>query len=200
MSIKDGWNPYSEYNETYRHMRSTKSTMSQVTGIVEKVGNKAVYINSVRYGAFNASQLAGATEGDQVQFMYKTSPDGKWNNIQGDIIVTAKGQATSPKPTGQQFSSGPPVELPNHYMIAKGYMNLVKTFPMETDHPDRSIVRQNCVGNATALVAATLGKGGDFVAASQQVLELARFFESYCTGELDDAERDAALEELGKAS
>lgn len=169
--------------------------MSQVTGVVEEVKyNKVLVINGKNYSAFNPSQLSGATAGDTVQFLYKinNSNGNTYYNIDKNVTVVGKASAN----TG---TGSPPVatqELPKHYMTSKGYLNLIKTFPMGSDHPDRSIVRQNAINVASALVASTIDKGSDAVDAAELTIKIAKILEKHTSGDLDANEAEQALKAL----
>jgi len=77
-----------------------------------------------------------------------------------------------------------------------------RRFPVPVDAPDRSIIRQNSLAHATNLVIALLGTGDTETAIhnsvsdedlAQQVIRLARQFESYSAGDSDMQEAMAII-------
>lgn len=185
--------------------------MNQVTGTVEEVKwGKVLRVSGQDYSAFSADQLSGAGVGDQVQFNYKVNAKGDrvYYNIEKNVVVTARGSGNSnvsnfPKQSSSSGARGTPdpfllTELPEHYGTTKGYLNLLKTFPVAKNHPDRSIIRQNCVGNATTLVS-SFDDGMGSAEAADMTIKVAKILEGYSSGEMDDAEAAEALAELGKS-
>lgn len=161
-------------------------------GVVEAVkrDNKALNIGGEWYSSFQA--FSGINRGDVVSFEYAVK--GQWKNIRGAIEIHTGGQVDGQVPASQPSAASQ--DLPPHYMIARGYMNKVQVFPIPVDHPDRAIVRQNSVTNATALV---VGMGyapdeTDVMDRAQEVLEIAVVFEKYSTGQL---EMEEALKFIG---
>lgn len=122
--------------------------------------------------------------------MTKDKPEGAqfWN-----ITGLTKGASTGT--VGTTASSGGPIatsseDLPKHYTLSKGYATKLQTFPVAIDHPDRAIIRQNALTNAVAHVR-------DPDVSPQQVLEVAKIFESYTSGDdVEQAKMEMNLEGL----
>lgn len=158
--------------------------MSQVTGTIEQKSQREV---NTQHGPKQAYSIkvdgewysAGFKpcpyeEGQQVNFTYKTN--GKYKNIVGygsapEAVSTSSGDATAPTP-----SSG--------YARAPA-----KQFPLQADHPDRVIVRQNSLAHATALFTASIGmeESMDTDTAADAIINLAYKFEEYSTGDRETA-------------
>ena len=141
------------------------------TGVVEAVSTKqvntrfgektaySVKIEGQWYG--NGFKSPGVDKGQTVQFDYKMQ--GNYKNITS--IVPTGG---APAPSGGTTSSS--------------------SWPIPKDSArDRSIIRQNCVGNAIKLLELSKAKDVD----SATVISTARDLEAYCTGDLDGAESSA---------
>jgi len=168
--------------------------MNVSNGVVEAVrkDNKGLMVASNWYSSFNA--FSGIVKGDVVSFNFKEK--GQWKNIQGPIekvTGVAAIDATASEVTTAQPQASQGQELPPHYMIARGYMNKVQTFPVAFDHTDRAIIRQNSLTNAVKM----LGYGEIFAGIddasimAEVAIEVAGIFEKYSTGqlEMEEAER-----------
>ena len=141
------------------------------TGVVEAVSTKqvntrfgektaySVKIEGQWYG--NGFKSPGVDKGQQVQFDYKMQ--GNYKNI---TSIVPTGAASAPS-SGTTSSSSWPI-------------------PKDSSR-DRSIIRQNCVGNAIKLLELSKAKDVD----SATVIATARDLEAYCTGDLDAAEASA---------
>lgn len=153
--------------------------MAQVNGVVEwsgkdKFDNFSIKVNNNWY---KSKYPIKAEKGDTVEF-----DDGGKNYANKLRVVTGGGTGTG---------SGTP---------SKGNGTFVsKQFPVPGLHPDRSIIRQNCLRHATELVTHGYHDGmlhsdnNDTVA--RCVIDLARRLEAYATGELD---KKVAEEEVSK--
>jgi len=166
--------------------------MSNVSnGVVEAVrkDDKGLMIAGAWYSSFNA--FSGITKGDVVSFSF--AEKGQWKNIKGPIEKVTGIAVGSESVSQPSTTSATQQELPPHYMIAKGYMSKVQTFPIPVDHPDRAIVRQNSLTNAVNMLAhAKIFMGLDDASLMAEVtIEIATIFEKYSTGQL---EMEAAVE------
>lgn len=153
----------------------------QVTGVIAQVrkDRKGFKLdNDMWYSCYKTSMLGSANAGDSVAFQMKKN--GDWNNVVGVVEVVGQGHLPPDASAGGAQTSAA-VWQPPFYQKNLGY--LVKTFPVPAKHPDRSIIRQNCMAHATALVCA--GCTADEEAADA-VIKLARTFEAYATGALDE--------------
>jgi hypothetical protein len=162
--------------------------METVTGVVGKTYDKAIYVNSTRYSAFNPSQLNGVSEGATVEFKAQTSPCGQYNNIKGNVSVVAAGSSA----TVTNIAPAPSVDLPPHYSLMKGYVTKLTEYPLPADHPDNSIINQNSLTNAVNYY-----NGADI--APETVLETARIFAEFSSGRMDATAKDEALAALRSA-
>lgn len=156
--------------------------MSQVTGIIEqksqreantKFGPKQSYsikINGEWYSA--GFKPCPYEEGQTVCVDY--TMNGAYKNISGYGAAPA---GAAPTPT----SSGAAPAASGGYARAPA-----KEFPLQADHPDRVIVRQNSLAHATALYTSQPLAEGEVLAldeAAEAIIKLAYKFEAYSTGE-----------------
>jgi len=149
--------------------------------------DKGLMIAGTWYSSFNA--FSGISKSDVVSFNF--TEKGQWKNIKGPIEKVTGIAVGSESVSQPSTASAIQQELPPHYMIAKGYMNKVQTFPIPVDHPDRAIVRQNSLTNAVNLMCEFGTKGIIPKDAAQGCIEIATIFEKYSTGQL---EMEAAVE------
>ena len=131
-------------------------------GSISRVGQNGKSFQLVEtddkwYGAFNATQLEGATVGDSVSFFYESVSKGDrtFHNITGN--VTRKGGASVP-PGGASAMSPP---------LAR----------------ERLILRQNALTNAVNAMSLLMKDGGTF--STEEVIVIARDFEAYTSGDSD---------------
>lgn len=172
--------------------------MNKLSGEVSSVSRdgKRMQVDGSWYSAFSTTQMppGGVTRGDWVEFTYVEK--GEFKNIKGSVTKSA---APASRPT-----TGAAPSTERKYTDAKGFV--IKEFPVPPLHPDRSIIRQNSLSHATTLV----DKSGDewmeqFYAKNsrypnledyaEKVIDIARMFEAYSTGDLD---KEVAEEEVRK--
>ena len=132
--------------------------MATVTGVVEaQKENKRFQINGDWYGSFNV--LGGINVGDTVSLNWDYDKTGKYKNIKGGINVVSQGG-------GASSGGGTP---------AVGG---------SVGGRELTIIRQNALSHATALVVAT--GVSDVWGAQGLVLRLAEIFAKYsATGDFD---------------
>lgn len=165
-----------------------------LTGIVQEVINNGIgkgsglRVDGVKYGAYDPVKTGfGNNEiqmGDEVTFEW--SQRGQYKNIMGRVTKTGNTgtpapASASPKPQGR--SGG------------KGYSRGV--FPIPVDDMQRSIIRQNSVTNAVAIV--TKFEGDDVVdaeTAAKRVIEVAQILEEYSAGDIDARMVEEATKQL----
>ena len=127
------------------------------------------------YSSFNA--ISNVNMGDVVSFEYVKK--GNFNNIKGPVSVTG-GSASAPTSSGGNSNKG--------YSKRAG-------FPVATDDMGRAINRQSAIKAAIEGVKDTMTDANrhklDVESYSDLVIDLARRFEAYTTGDLDT--------EIGKA-
>ena len=154
--------------------------MSQVTGIIEqksqrevntKFGPKQSYSIKVNGEWYSAGfKPCPYEEGQTICADYTTN--GAYKNISGYGAAPA---GAAPTPSGAAPAA------------AGGYGRApAKEFPLQADHPDRVIVRQNSLAHATALYTSQpLAEGETLVLvnAAEEIIQLAYMFEAYSTGE-----------------
>lgn len=163
--------------------------MSNISnGIVEAVrkDNKGLMINGNWYSSYNG--FSGVSKGDVVSFSFKEK--GQWKNINGAIEKVSGGTVGTTDSASTSAPQAPAQDLPPHYMIARGYMNKVQTFPVAYDHPDRAIIRQNSLTNAVNMINGMGIDGGAPNDIAEVVLEIASIFEQYSTGQLEMEEAE----------
>lgn len=148
--------------------------MTTRTGTVEAVTNK--------FGKFNVLLDDGqwystkmewkpsfdVNKGDIISF--DAGPTGKYLS---KVKKTGSGAPTSPAPS----SSGGVQRAPSG-----------RTFPVGALAPERTINRQNALTNAVNYC--------DSEASPEEIVDIARIFEAYTTGDLDAAEAEAAMAEI----
>ncbi len=165
------------------------------TGIVTEVknigmakGSGLVLDNGMRYGVYDPAStgLDKVAVGDTVSFNYKSS--GKWNNIQGAITVTSSGG-------GAPAWAAPVTKAAPKAAGGRSF----GTFPIPPLDGQRSIIRQNSITNAVNTVSAMVAndkaamKGIDLIST---IIETAKRFEEYSSGDLDAKEAKEAIEKL----
>jgi len=150
--------------------------MAKVSGVVEFGGQSkfdqdkyTVQVNGVYYNQ-KKEWMNGVfpNKGDSVEF-----DDGGAKYIKNPRIVGEGGGSptSAPKPRGVQSSPA------------------ARTFPVGKSAPERTINRQNAL-----TAAVNYCKDGY---SPEQVIDVARMFEAYTTGDLDKSEDDAKREQLG---
>lgn len=160
--------------------------MNKLSGEVTNVSRdgKRVQVDGSWYSAFASSQMpsGGVSVGDWVNFTYVQK--GEYNNIKGSVT---KGAAPASRPT-----TGAAPSTERKFTDAKGFV--IKEFPVPPLHPDRSIIRQNSLSHAVDVVSytETRSTAEEF---AEKVIEIARMFEAYSTGDLD---AEVAEEEVRK--
>ena len=132
------------------------------SGSISRVGQNGKSFQLVEtddkwYGAFNATQLAGATVGNSVSFFYESVSKGDrtFHNIKGNVTVS--GGATVPP--GGASAMSPSLSR------------------------DRLILRQNALTNAVNAMSLIMKEGGTF--STDEVIAIAKDFEAYTSGDAD---------------
>ncbi len=153
--------------------------MTQVTGIVKEVNNRGkgkgsnILVNGIKYGCFDpvAAHIDTLVAGEEVTF--GTVVNGTWTNIDNKgVIKTGNTGAVTAAPSAPKKGG------------AYG-----KAFPIPPLDGQRSIVRQNSLAHATALVNNYCNE----MTIDQRtalVIETAKCFEAYSCG--DDVEKEAS--------
>lgn len=177
------------------------SKFESAQGVVEAVArnNKAFKLEGEAdwFTVYRASQLNGAQKGDSVSFEFdeKVSGGKTFLNVQGDVEVSegkrssgrSSGSGGSERRSGSGRGRGDAADSggSSAYVTDRGFK--IPTFPVPADHPDRSIIRQNSLTQANAILA-TMARGGllgdmDADGLVEEAIRLARSFEAYSTGE-----------------
>lgn len=120
------------------------------------------------YSAFKAEQLSGAQKGDQVEFNYKTN--GNFKNIDGSVTRLGSGGGSAPQAAGGG-------NAPKRQYNAGGG----RSFPVGKTDGGRAINYQNAVTNAVKFLEYTKANG----ATPEDVIEVARYFAAFTTGDMD---------------
>jgi hypothetical protein len=147
---------------------------------------KSIKVGDDWYGAFSASQLDGVEKGDTVTFTYTVTEKGDktYKNIKGNV----KKEAGASTPVSASSSGGGK---------SSGGGWVVKEFPVPPLHPDRSIIRQNSLTHAGKVVEMFGHDGLDSPdELAQAIVEIARIFEAYSTGESDKEAAEAEVKKM----
>jgi hypothetical protein len=164
--------------------------MTQVTGIVAEVNNlgKAkgsnIVVNGQKYGCYDPVATGLDTLRAGMEVTFGTMVKGQYTNIQGTVTPTGgTGPVPAPAPAPSGGSGGG--------WKGKGSF---KAFPIPALDGQRSIIRQNSLSHATAVVNAHFGglepqHVPDLDARASEVLRIAAMFEDYSAG--DDIARAA---------
>lgn len=156
-----------------------------IVGVVDKI-----YMNTVKtpYGVkeIQRFQIGGnyysggfktwpVNEGDEVELSYATNAKG-YNDVKGLSVTTPNPNPVAPTgAAGNQAASG------------KGSARHVgRTFPVDALAPERTINRQNALTNSVAFHK-------DKAATQEDIINTARIFEAYTTGDIDRAEAEAMI-------
>ena len=143
------------------------------TGIITRKNGKFITLgDGTSYSCWDQPVLDSVNINDNVSFTYftKESKGNTYNNIKGGVQLLAAGviptAATGSVSTGGSVAhTTPPVVFGN--------------VPIDRQ---RSIIRQNCVGNAISLLSVNFD-GADLK--TDEVLRVAGILEEYCTGDAD---------------
>jgi hypothetical protein len=125
------------------------------------------------------------SEGDTIEVTVKETDYGSEITDPKNITVVGGGGISVPTPSAPRSSGG------------GGRTGYDRVFPVPALSPERAIIRQNALTNARELYAATHG-GKPFTfgeTAAMNIIDVARIFEAYSTGDIDKA---AAMAEVAK--
>ena len=129
---------------------------------------------------------------------YNTNPE--WLSVKpekGDVVEFDDGGRNYIKKL-KVISGAVPSSTPSTSPKAPVSSSGGRTFPVGVTAPERTINRQNALTNAVALMSQyPVTEADDIMLNAQTVIDIARKFESYTTGDLDLEEAKAALEEMG---
>lgn len=133
------------------------------------------------YGVFAATQLK-ANKGDYVEFAYKSviKNGNEYRNVQGVV----SGTATSP-------AGGSMREIPENNSGGQSRSPLMLPVMLTRE---RAIIRQNALTNAVSL-ASVCQMAKDGKVSAETVINLAREFEAYTSGDYDIDTARRSLEE-----
>jgi len=166
--------------------------MSNVIGIIEEVidngkgKGSGIRVGGAKYGVYDpaASGMGDVSVGDNVSFRF-AEKDGSggivYKNLQGRITKTAAGATVAAAPAS--------AATPARSYGGKG------VFPVPLDDGSRAIIRQNALTNARELVCKTLADGGKISPkVIETVIDIAKQFESYTSGDIERFAAEAATE------
>lgn len=171
--------------------------MAIKTGVVEQMhesGKRFKLDDGEWYSAFSSSQVPSTVGmGVTVSFNYATveKDDRKYNNVKGNVKVITGAAAKEVVSDGAH----PATAYKPSGGSSKG------SFPIPALDGQRSIIRQNSLTQANALMSTWTSPIDHAVYSTaegmaEKVIELARMFEAYSAGDLDAAEAAAAVEEM----
>ena len=150
--------------------------MTQVTGVIEATTDK--------FGKFNVLMDNGK--------WYSTNPERAPNPrpVKGQTITFDSG-STGKYLNSVRIEGGAPAPTASKPASSGGSFSAnstARTFPVAPLAPERTINRQNALTNAVAYY-------GDNDVTPEQVIEVARKFEAYTTGDLDleEAKREMGI-------
>lgn len=157
--------------------------MTKLNGFIETMGadGKRFKLDDGNwYSAFKSDQIK-AGKGDYVEFTY--AMNGTFRNVKGSVNKATAPADAPTKPYGATASE-------------RGAKFVAKEFPVPPLHPDRSIIRQNSLSHACEVV----NMAGDWSCGekdiAERVIEIARMFEAYSTGDLDQGIADEAVKQM----
>ena len=173
---------------------------NNITGIVQEVNNNGmgkgsnVVVNGQKYGCYDPVKtgIDIVAVGDEVSFDW--AQKGQYINIMGRVNKTGNTGVPTPAPV---------VTAPKAAGGNKGGWGNKGVFPVPALDGQRSIIRQNSVTNAVNLIVgsnepAPLIEGLDMVDLAEYTIKVAKVFEAYSTGDLDEAEANAAVAALAQ--
>ena len=143
--------------------------MSTVNGVVKaKSANKFGFGIMINDKWYNSKSEISCNKGDEVEF-----DDGGKAYIR-DLKVTKGGSGVTTSSGGSMVNKG-----------ATGTSYARGVFPLAANDGSRSIVRQNSITNAVALYGQLGFKAESSEDAAYAVINIARIFEKYSSGDLD---------------
>lgn len=176
---------------------------TKFSGVIEARARngKGLKIGEDWYTAYKATQVPeGIQKGDTVEFEYEEATKGgaTFRNIKGDVKLVSAGASDD---VGRSSGSGLGTRASAKGGDGRGSIDgdsfrrrSMKFFPVPSNDVDRPIIRQNSLTQANALFA-TLVKHNDTFGldlsvqsatdAAEFLVEIARVFESYSSGEVD---------------
>ena len=167
-----------------------------ITGIVQEVNNNGlakgsnIVVNGQKYGCYDPVKtgIDIVNAGDEVTFAW--AQKGSYINIMGSVTKTGNtgavpmaAAAASPKAAGGG---------------SKGGWGNKGVFPVPALDGQRSIIRQNSVTNAVNLIGHYDSFDGNLMETAAQVIEVAKVFEAFSSGDMDEAEAEAAVAALAQ--
>lgn len=166
--------------------------MIPVSGVVESKSNngKSIKVNGEWFGAFSPATLTFVNRGDEVSFTYAKDKTGQYNNIKGAVTV---GKGNGLQSQTDQVKSDAPAPAPTHRPYKGG-------FPVPMDDHSRSIIRQNALTNARELFCWALDPNGEESNSDEnakRIINIARIFEDYTSGDYDLRAAKELLKEVG---
>lgn len=144
----------------------------KMVGVIEAVkkDNKAIKVGGVWYSSFLPMPPMNA--GDEVAFDY--TEKGPYKNIKGSVSVSKSDGGTT--------------------VAGVGTFPTKKVGAIILDR-DRAIIRQNALTAAVNFHALS-DSPGPFAVTEQHIIETAKLFEAYTSGDMDLAEAKEAMKEI----
>jgi len=145
--------------------------VEEFEGIVEakKKDKTALKIGEDWFSSYMGISIKDVEPGDRIRFTFKKN--GRWNNIQGDVDILEKGDGGSTNMTNPSRSEEPVV-------VKQGDVHL-KT--------ERAIIRQNALTNAVKYASDFADRviTEEEYNTPENIIEIAKKFEAYTSGDLD---------------
>lgn len=163
-----------------------------ITGIVQEVNNNGmgkgsnIMVDGRKFGCYDPIKtgIDVVSVGDEVSFAWATK--GQYTNIMGRVNKT--GNTGTPTATPAPASGGG---------NKGGGQSGDFVFPIPALNYQRSVVRRDAIHSAVALFVSTEADAGmDAVQAAERVVTIARVFEEYEAGDLDEKEAADAVAAL----
>ena len=170
-------------------MQITVQTISSKS-VTTKFGPKPVYSIKGDDGNWYKCGFTKpkCSEGDTIDVNVKETDYGSEITDPKNITIVGGGGVSVPT-TGTPSRSG-----------GGGRTGYDRVFPVPALSPERAIIRQNALTNARELYVGTLTGKKETLAlddAAQHIIDIARIFEAYSTGDIDKAEAMAEVAKEG---
>lgn len=171
-----------------------------ITGIVQEVNNNGmgkgsnIVVNGQKYGCYDPVKtgIDVVAVGDEVSLGW--AQKGQYINIMGRVNKTGNTGAVLATPvTGTTAAANAAVVQGKP---PQGGGNPEFQFPIPALNYQRSVVRRDAVTQATTLIVGTGNYGDDPFATAAVVLDIARVFEAYEAGDIDEKEAADAVAAL----
>ena len=165
--------------------------MTQMTGIIDSIANNGVgkgshiLIQGNKYGIYDPSEINmdSLRAGEEVRFEFNQK--GQYMNIDSKAGVQKTGNTGAATPQVSSATSG---------AVSS---NSKAGFPVDKGHYSRAIIRQNSLTNAVNALGVAEVDPNTY---ANNAISLARQFEAYSSGDLDESQSAQATAHLQQAN